>query len=127
MAVLLIVDDNQKLRELYRLEFEYEGYSVIEAANGGEAIEIARTGKPDCVILDIGMPEKDGLEVIGEISKMNGGIPVVVNTAYPLFKLDFRAHHAATWITKTSNLDPLKKVVEEIIGLKKRPEGSDLQ
>lgn len=120
MPLLLIADDSEDIRELYALEFEGDGYEIITASNGDEAIKMARDGKPDLVILDIGMPEKDGLEVIGEISRMNGGTPVIVNTAYPLFKLDYRAHHAASWVMKSSNLDQLKSAVRQIVEPAKR-------
>ncbi len=115
MALLLISDDSKEIRELYQLEFEGEGYEVITAANGQEALEMTSEHSPDVVILDIGMPEKDGLDVIGEVSRMHGGTPVIVNTAYPLFKLDYRAHHAVTWITKSSNMDNLMDAVKKVI------------
>ena len=121
MSLLLIADDNGEIRELYKEEFEGEGYCVITAANGAEAAGITKTEKPDLVILDIGMPEKNGLEVIGEIARLNGGTPVIVNTAYPLFKLDYRAHHAATWVVKSSDLDPLKSAVRQIVDPGKKP------
>ena len=130
MPLLLIADDSDDIRELYTDEFESDGYQVITAANGSEAIEKTQEGKPDLVILDIGMPEKNGLEVIGEISRLNGGTPVIVNTAYPLFKLDYRAHHAATWVVKSSNLDSLKSAVRQIVDPEKqekpeKPENKD--
>lgn len=115
MALLLIADDSEDIRELYALEFEGDGYEIITAANGDEAIEKTRDVKPDLVILDIGMPEKNGLEVIGDIARQNGGTPVIVNTAYPLFKLDYRAHHAASWVMKSSDLNPLKSAVRQIV------------
>ena len=115
MATLLIADDSPKIRELYIEEFRGEGYEVIWAADGNEAIDVTRDARPDLVILDIGMPEKDGLEVIGEISRMHGGTPVIVNTAYPMFKMDFRAHHATAWVEKSANLDPLKSAVRQLV------------
>ena len=115
MRVLLIADDNPEIRELYREEFEGDGYEVVTAADGNEAITMTREARPDLVILDVGMPEKDGLEVIGEISRLNGGTPVIVNTAYPLFKMDFRAHHATAWIEKSANLDSLKSAVRQLV------------
>jgi len=115
MATLLIADDNMDIRELYKMEFECEGYAVVTAADGVEALEMTKIHCPDLVILDIGMPEKDGLEVIGEISRLNGGTPVIVNTAYPLFKMDFRAHHATSWVEKSSNTDPLISAVRQIV------------
>jgi CheY-like chemotaxis protein len=115
MAVLLIADDNAEIRELYRDEFEGDGYEVVTATDGNEAVSMTRETRPDLVILDIGMPEKDGLEVIGEISRLNGGTPVIVNTAYPLFKMDFRANHATAWIEKSANLDTLKSAVRQLV------------
>lgn len=115
MALLLICDDSEEIRELYQLEFEGEGYEVVTACNGAEAVEMTKSHNPDLVILDIGMPEKNGLEVIGKVSRMNGGTPVIVNTAYPLFKLDYRAHHAVTWITKSANMDELVNAVRKVV------------
>jgi DNA-binding response OmpR family regulator len=115
MATLLITDDSRDILELYREEFEGEGYVVLTASDGGEAVRMAREMRPDLVILDIGMPEKSGLEVIAEISCLHGGTPVIVNTAYPLFKMDFRGHHAAAWVTKSADLDPLKSAVRQLV------------
>ncbi len=115
MNVLLIADDNPEIRELYQDEFEGDGYTVHTAADGNEAVAKTREVRPDLVILDIGMPERDGLEVIGEISRLNGGTPVIVNTAYPLFKMDFRAHHATAWVEKTADLEPLKSAVRQLV------------
>jgi two-component system response regulator len=115
MRVLLIADDNPEIRELYKEEFEGDGYKVHTAADGNEAVAKTREIRPDLVILDIGMPEKDGLEVIGEISRLNGGTPVIVNTAYPLFKMDFRAYHATAWIEKSGDISPLKSAVRQLV------------
>lgn len=115
MNVLLIADDNPEIRELYQDEFEGDGYTVHTAVDGNEAVAKTREVRPDLVILDIGMPERDGLEVIGEISRLNGGTPVIVNTAYPLFKMDFRAHHATAWVEKTADLEPLKSAVRQLV------------
>jgi len=115
MAVLLIADDSEDIRLLYADEFEGDGYEVITASNGEEAVNMVRENNPDLVILDIGMPEKNGLEIIGDIARINGGTPVIVNTAYPLFKLDYRAHHAATWVEKSSDLSSLKSAVRQIV------------
>jgi CheY-like chemotaxis protein len=115
MPRILIADDNETLRELYALEFESAGYEVVTAANGFEALEQCREHRPDAVVLDIGMPEKNGLEVLGELSLMHGGTPIIVNTAYPMFKMDYRAHRASGWITKSSNpagiIDAVRKAL----------------
>ena len=110
-----MVDDNEGIRELYALEFESLGHDVVLARDGEQALEKCRHKQPDLVVLDIGMPEKDGLEVLGEIAAMNGGTPVIVNTAYPMFKLDYRARKAVAWLEKSSNLKKLLDTVEEIL------------
>ena len=115
MAHILIADDNEGIRELYELEFQSRGYTVSTANDGAEALEICRNQRFDAVILDIGMPEKSGLEVLGEIATLHGGTPVIVNTAYPMFKMDFRALRASAWLTKSSNLDGLVEAVEKVL------------
>lgn len=115
MAKILIADDNDACLELYALEFENAGHEVLFAINGEDAVRQCREHAPDAVVLDIGMPEKDGLEVLGEISSMNGGTPVIVNTAYPMFKLDYRARCAVDWVIKSSNVEDLVKAVEKAL------------
>ena len=115
MVKILIADDNPMIRQLYSLEFEADGFEIVTAENGAEAVEQCREHKPDAVVLDIGMPEQSGLDVLSEIASMHGGTPVIVNTAYPLFKFDYRAHRASAWVEKTSNLDSLKQAVQQAI------------
>ena len=115
MAKILIADDNPKLRDLYEMEFESDGYDVVLATDGADALVQCREHQPDIVVLDIGMPEQSGLDVLGDIASMHGGTPVIVNTAYPLFKMDYRAHRAVTWIEKSSKLDILKNAVRDAL------------
>jgi CheY-like chemotaxis protein len=116
MAKILVADDNPAIRELYSLEFEGMGHEVVFACNGTEALDRCRAAQPDVVVLDIGMPDRNGLEVLGELAAMHGGTPVIVNTAYPMFKMDYRAHRARAWLTKSSNPDALKETVSRVLG-----------
>ena len=61
---VLIVDDEERLRALVRTYLEREGYRVLTAANGREALRLTRSEKPDLIILDIMMPEMDGYEYV---------------------------------------------------------------
>ena len=115
MSHILIADDNEGIRELYALEFESRGHQVTTANHGAAALAMGRKQKFDAVILDIGMPEKSGLEVLGDIALCHGGTPVIVNTAYPMFKMDFRALRASAWLTKSSNLDGLFEAVDKVL------------
>lgn len=113
MPKILIIDDDPNIRELYEEEFISEGFDVILAENGAEGIEKIKNELPDIIILDIGMPEKNGLDVLSEVSSISNTVPIIVNTAYPLFKFDFRAHRAVEWIEKSSRFDILKKAVRK--------------
>ncbi|WP_325166636.1 response regulator transcription factor [Viridibacillus soli] len=64
---ILVVDDEDRIRRLLRMYLEREGYEVEEAENGEEAVEKALANDYHCILLDIMMPEKDGLEACGEI------------------------------------------------------------
>jgi len=60
---ILVVEDNQDLREMYRLVFELEGHSVIEAENGAQGLAMLKGEHPDIALIDIGLPQLDGYEL----------------------------------------------------------------
>jgi two-component system alkaline phosphatase synthesis response regulator PhoP len=65
--VVLIADNEPDIVELVRFELEREGYDVLRAANGMQALELAREHEPDLVLVDVHMPKLDGYEVTREI------------------------------------------------------------
>lgn len=67
MALILIIDDDSKIREVLRQILEHAGYEVVEASDGGEGLRLYRERQPDLVIMDIVMPRKDGLETITDL------------------------------------------------------------
>ena len=77
---VLVVDDERKLREMIRVYLEQEGYRVVEAANGRQALFVARQEKPDLVILDLMMPEMSGYDFIRLFSR-ESQTPVIMLTA----------------------------------------------
>src|SRR6185436_20500774 len=77
---ILVVDDETKLRAMIRVYLEQEGYRVVEAGNGREAIYVARYEKPDLIILDLMMPEMGGYEFMRAFSK-EAATPVIILTA----------------------------------------------
>ncbi len=77
---ILVVDDEKNIVQLARLYLRNEGFRVEEANDGKQALEKARTLSPDLVILDIMMPEMDGLTVCKEIRKTSN-VPVIILTA----------------------------------------------
>jgi DNA-binding response OmpR family regulator len=77
---VLLVDDDRKLLPLLERGFRYEGFEVLAAANGEEGLTLARTGAPDVVVLDIGLPVLDGLEVCRHLRR-HADVPIIMLTA----------------------------------------------
>lgn len=119
MPRLLIVEDEDSLRELYAEELEEEGYEIIRAENGSVAVELAKKNSFDLIIMDIRMPEMDGIEALGKVISMNKKIPVIIYTAYSNYKSNFMTWTADAYLTKSSNLDELKDKIKELLLVKK--------
>lgn len=77
---ILIVEDEENIRELLRLYLEREGYEITEAANGVEGMKLWKTEKPDMLLLDVMMPVMDGWAVCKEI-RAESDIPIIMLTA----------------------------------------------
>ena len=80
MAVILIADDEENIRAVLREYAEFEGYSVLEACDGMEAVRMATGNKVDLVIMDVMMPKLDGFSAVKEIRKEKDG-PVIMLSA----------------------------------------------
>ena len=78
---VLIVEDEEGLLDGLAHNFRYEGYEVLTARNGQEGLRTALKQKPDVVLLDIMLPEKDGFTVLKELRQRHRDIPVLVMTA----------------------------------------------
>lgn len=76
---LLVVDDEKEIRNFLKRALESAGYNVVLAPNGREALAMYQEHKPDLIILDIIMPELNGLEVIG-ILRQSSNVPVIMLT-----------------------------------------------
>lgn len=77
MAHILVVDDDERLRTLLRLVYEKAGHTVTEAADGNDALRAYTECPADVVVLDIVMPEKEGLETLRELRAMNPDVNVI--------------------------------------------------
>jgi len=77
--LILVVDDEPRMTRFIRMNLELEGYQVIEAHNGLEALDKARTNLPDLAILDVMMPELDGFETL-EMLREVSNVPVIMLT-----------------------------------------------
>src|SRR5512136_800397 len=80
MKTILVVDDEIKIVKLVRDYLERAGYGVLVASDGKTALALAHTEKPDCIILDLGLPHMDGLDVTRELRKLSN-VPIIMLTA----------------------------------------------
>lgn len=80
-ATVLIVDDEQEIIDMLREFLSAKGYTVHTARNGREALAIVKKVHPHIVLLDIIMPEMDGITVLKEIKKIDSAVSIVMATA----------------------------------------------
>jgi len=119
METLLIVDDEAHQRMLYQEELSDEGYKIILARNGKEALEQVLEMTPDLIVLDIRMPVMDGLEALGKIIGRERNIPVIIHSAYSSYKDDFMSWAADDFVVKSADLTELKRKIRELLDKKK--------
>lgn len=79
---LLIVDDQPGIRTLLKELFSKDGFETREAASGDEALKQIREKRPDLVILDVKIPDMDGIDILKEIKQYDKTIKVIMMTAY---------------------------------------------
>src|SRR6202140_4467116 len=80
LATILVVDDEPRIVQLVRDYLEHGGFTVLVASDGPSALRSARTGRPDLVVLDLGLPGLDGLDVTRALRR-EGEIPIIMLTA----------------------------------------------
>jgi CheY-like chemotaxis protein len=114
---VMLVDDDPQLRHVVSMFFELEGYNVVQAKDGREAITLLAEYVPDVILLDLMMPEVTGLEVVQHVRSMKNlkDIPVVVFTAAEMKEEELQAAGADRFITKPYSLEGLRRVVRALI------------
>ena len=77
MPRILLVDDDDLLRRMLRLTLEKMGHEIVEARNGKEAVSLFKQAPPDLVLLDLIMPEQEGLETIEQLKSLHPGVKII--------------------------------------------------
>ena len=116
MKKILLVDDEEGIQLLYQEEFQEEGYEVISAFTGEEALEKFKSESPDLVILDIQMPGMNGIEVLRQMKMVAPQLPIILSTAYHEYKQDLSAWASDEYIVKYPDLQKLKEAVSKYLG-----------
>ena len=80
--VILCVDDEVDILELFRDEFVDNGFKVIEASNGTDAFELYQNNKVDCIVSDIRMPGGDGVSLVKNVKEAGADIPIFLVTGF---------------------------------------------
>lgn len=112
MKTILLAEDNKNIREFCRQELQEEGYHVITAKDGVEAVDAVRTQHPDVVILDIRMPRAGGMEVVQQIRRFLPTLPVILFTSYADECLrDRRSELVTACVEKSEDLAELKRAI----------------
>jgi two-component system, cell cycle response regulator DivK len=116
---ILIVDDFDDTRLLLRTWLEKKGYRVLEAGNGNEAVAKAESSVPDLIIMDVEMPELDGLAATREIRKLKKleGLPIVAVSAYGAdqFRADALSAGCNEYVSTPFEPDELEKLIRSFI------------
>ena len=113
---ILVVDDEELLVKGIRFNLQNEGYEVITGANGVAAVESARQNAPDLIILDVMMPEMDGMTACARIREFSN-VPIILLTAKTddMDKLMGFEHGADDYVTKPFNILELKARVRALL------------
>lgn len=114
---VLVVDDERAVRAALRVNLTKEGYDVLLAATGGEALAALDADNPDAVITDVRMPGMDGLALLDEIQSRTPGLPVVVMTGHGSVENAVRAMQAgaANYIIKPVSRDEILMLLERAL------------
>ena len=125
MVKLLIVDDDEHQRRLYETVLKKDGYGIVLAENGKQALELVDTENPDLIVMDIRMPVMDGIEAMGRVLSRDNQIPVILHTAYSGYKDNFLSWNADAYVVKSSDLTDLCATIKKVLekrGVDQSPE-----
>ena len=112
--MVVLAEDSRDTRQMLRRALELKGYRVLEAENGKEALQLTKTYKPNLILVDLNMPELDGLETIKYVRMMKGTqdqVPIVAMTAFHVYGMEEAALEAGCneYLIKPFDLEELDR------------------
>ena len=120
MAKILIVDDEESIRLLYSEELTSDGFDVALAEDGHQLLERIEVEEPDVIILDIKMAGYNGLDLLQSIREKFYDLPVILCSAYSMFKGDLKSIAADYYVVKSSDLSELKRKINQALDARVR-------
>ena len=118
--LVLVVDDDEDTRLLFRTMLEIRGYRAVEAADGEEAVGLAESARPDLILMDGSLPRVDGLDATRRIrqSERDGRVPILFVSGHAEAAFIARALEAGCdeYLVKPLDLDQLGGVLEKHLG-----------
>ncbi|MFW6115057.1 MAG: response regulator [Thermodesulfobacteriota bacterium] len=115
MNTILIMDEDEAIQMLYADELTEEGYEVVACSNAAGLMDLIGRKTPDLVVMEAFLRNRDGLELLQEISHTYEDLPVVLCTTSPGFKEDLRSLAARGFVVKSSRLRELKAVIKDLL------------
>ncbi len=109
---LLVVESNINIQRLYREELEEEGYDIIIASTGREALDKFQTEEPDAVTMEILLPDIAGAALLRALKEQRPYIPILMSTAFD-YTDDFSTLLFDTYVLKSSDLSELKENIKK--------------
>ena len=119
IRTILVVEDYDDVRQMLKILLESEHFRVLEAATGGEALNVVKNGRPDVILMDLALPGFDGFETMRRIRKIDGfqNTPIIVLSAYSGQSMYETARRAGTnyFMAKPIDFDELAELLRQIL------------
>ncbi len=115
-STILIIDDNEGFRKLLGETLTLWGYNSAEAVDGEQALTIIEQFSPDLIIVDLDMPNMNGLEFTKKVKQINPRFPVIMVTAFAKFYSsdDITASHPDEFLQKPVDMEKLLEVIQRM-------------
>jgi DNA-binding NtrC family response regulator len=117
MAKVLVIDDEQGIRSLLDTLLSRKGYDVVLADGGRKGLELFRRERPDVVVLDLNMPEMDGIAVLQQVRSLNPDQPVIILTGAGTPEKEQRVHalRVSEFVEKEFSLHRLGDALKRLL------------
>jgi two-component system response regulator (stage 0 sporulation protein F) len=118
MGKVLIIEDMQEIREMLAVFLSKKGFTALSAALGEEGVSLTRQHKPDIVLIDIRLPDLNGIEVLKKIREFDKDIKIVMLSGLTTEDLEAEARQAGAsgFLSKALGIEEISKVISDMIG-----------